>query len=70
MSDTGSKKGCFAIAIILTILLALNYVVNKTECHLKADALGYKSNFAPLQGCVLEKPNGKKVLLEQLRDFE
>lgn len=70
MKDTGSEIGCFAFVLLLTIIMGVSYLVNKTECHLKADALGYKSTFAPLQGCVLEKPNGKKVLLEQLRDFE
>ena len=46
------------------------YIIAKIECSSKANALGYKSNYAFFQGCVLEKPNGKKVLLQQLRDFE
>lgn len=59
----------FTIFLIVTITGSI-YITAKIECTSKANALGYKSSFALFQGCVLEKPNGKKVLLQQLRDFE
>ena len=36
-------------------------------CAAKANSLGYKYEWGLLQGCVLEKPNGDKILLEKLR---
>ena len=56
--------------VVMVILFAGNYLAAETRCTAKAEALGYMSDYKFFQGCVLEKPNGKKVLLEQLRDFE
>ena len=56
--------------LLISAMIGFVYITNKIECSSKANALGYKSNYAFFQGCVLEKPNGKKVLLQQLRDFE
>lgn len=56
--------------VLMVILFAGNYLAAETRCTAKAEALGYMSDYKLFQGCVLEKPNGKKVLLEQLRDFE
>ena len=36
------------------------------ECAAKAKSLGYKYEWGLLQGCVLKKPNGDKILLEKL----
>lgn len=58
------------LIIFISGTIGFVYITNKIACSSKANALGYKSNYAFFQGCVLEKPNGKKVLLQQLRDFE
>lgn len=60
------------IVIIAFFILALfgQYPIAKMQCEAKARAIGYKCEYGILQGCVLEKPNGKKVLLKQLRDFD
>ena len=47
-----------------------SYQYEKFECSAKAKTLGYKCEYSFIIGCVLEKPNGKKMLLEQLRDFD
>lgn len=36
-------------------------------CAAKANSLGYKYEWGLLQGCILQKPNGDKILLEKLR---
>lgn len=41
--------------------------ISEKECSAKASAIGYKYEFGFFKGCVLEKPNGQKILLEQLR---
>ena len=54
--------------ILLIVMVILGYaVLSQLECTSKAKALGYKCEWGLLQGCVLEKPNGNKVLLENLR---
>lgn len=58
-----------SIIIIFAAFLSLAFYIDKMECKAKANAIGYKCEYGILQGCVLEKPNGKKVLLQQLRDI-
>lgn len=60
------------IVIITFFVLVLFGTIqfDKIECKAKAKAIGYISEYGILQGCVLEKPNGKKILLKQLRDFD
>lgn len=58
-----------SIVIILLLSFALIYFGANSTCGAKANALGYKHNFKIFQGCLLIKPDGQKVLLEQLRDF-
>ena len=57
------------IVILTAALLGLNYTVSNIKCHAKAEALEYQCDYRPMQGCVLIKPNGKKILLEQLREY-
>ena len=58
----------FTILFLGTIIV-FDYFVSATGCNAKANAIGYKSEYHLFAGCVLEKPNGKKVLLRQLRDY-
>ena len=54
--------------ILLIIMAILGVIVSsQLECTSKAKAVGYKCEWGVFQGCVLEKPNGSKVLLENLR---
>ena len=67
------NEGCFTIifiVIIFMLAMTFNYITGLISCNAKASALGYKCEYHIFSGCVLTKPNGKKVLLEQLRDFE
>ena len=60
---------CLGLLIIFICTLIV-YASEFLECHCKAAALGYKCSYGVFSGCVLEKADGKKVLLEQLRDFD
>lgn len=70
------NEGCFIIIFLVTVImlvmlaLAFDYITGLISCNVKASALGYKCEYNLFSGCVLTKSNGKKVLLEQLRDFE
>lgn len=59
----------FALFIILCLLIGADYIPHKIECSQTAKALNYNSKYTYFTGCVLTKPNGKKVLLKQLRDY-
>ena len=62
--------GCLVCLIGFIVVCGLTFGVNNQRCAAKATALGYEHDFKVFQGCVLIKPDGKKVLLEQLRDFD
>lgn len=52
------------------VVISIDYSYQKKQCSEIAKKLDYKYEYDYLfTGCVLEKPNGKKVLLEQLRDY-
>ena len=57
------------IIIFFAFTIGISYFMGNQRCYATANALGYKCEFHYFTGCVLEKPNGKKVLLKQLREF-
>ena len=61
--------GVIFFACMLALTAGMSYFMGKTECNAKANVLGYKHEYHYWTGCVLEKPDGKKVLLKQLRDY-
>ena len=58
-----------SVVVIFFLSYAFIYFTANSTCGAKANALGYKYDFKIFQGCLLIKPDGQKVLLEQLRDF-
>ena len=57
------------LIIIIAIIIGISYGADCLECSATAKILEYQSEYNPFTGCVLTKPNGKKVLLKQLRDY-
>ena len=57
------------LGIISLFVLGIIFIFGMIECKAKANVLGYKCEYGIITGCILEKPNGKKVLLEQLREY-
>lgn len=57
------------LAIVISCVCGLNYTFQKIQCTRTAKVLNYKSEYNYVTGCILEKPNGKKILLKQLRDY-
>lgn len=55
------------IFIVFTVAILLKG--QNISCNAIAKELNYKAHFGIFTGCVLEKSNGQKVLLQQLRDF-
>ena len=55
------------ILLPIFLIVVMVFVLSQLECTSKAKALGYKCEWGLFQGCVLEKPNGSKFLLENLR---
>lgn len=63
---------CFITACIIGVAL-LVFVANelsKYSCEKTAESLGYPCEYSIWTSCIVTKPDGKKILLEQLRNFE
>lgn len=65
--DEELKYILLSIFLIIVMGVVMIFVSSQLECTSKAKALGYKCEWGIFQCCVLEKPNGSKVLLENLR---
>ena len=61
-------------ALILSSFIFFAIVVGSltdyTRCKEIGNALNYKVQWGYWTGCIVEKPDGSKSLLRQLRDFE
>ena len=63
----------FAICLIVTTLIlvvpifTIVYFMDKISCEATARALSFTPHYSIFTGCVVEKPNGNRVLLDQFR---
>lgn len=63
------------LIVFFMILLAVvaeatgAYLGDLISCKAKTNALGYEYEWGLFKGCVVEKQDGQKALLEQLRDI-
>lgn len=64
------KDDTIFIILGLILFLGLFYAIGQKSCTVKAHALGYSCDYTLFQGCVLIKPDGKRILLEQLRGID
>lgn len=58
------------VIVILAGIIYLTYFTDKKSCQAICTELGYKYSYGYWQGCIVEKSNGKKVRLKQIRDFD
>lgn len=56
-------------AITIGAITVVSKEVDRMVCKAKAKAINCECEYNYLTGCVLIKPNGDRVLLEQLRGF-
>lgn len=57
----------FIVSVLIIALMFYGFgIFIKKECTSKAIALGYKYEYGFFKGCIVEKPNGKKFLLDRL----
>lgn len=56
-------------ALILAVpLFTIAYFMDKISCEATARALSFTPHYSIFTGCVVEKPNGARVLLDQIRN--
>lgn len=69
---TGICGICFLvlIAIFLSPFFILAYGIEATTCKITGNELKMKTKYSFFAGCIVEKPNGQKVLLEQMRNLQ
>ena len=48
----------------------LVYSCNRIECNAVGKKIELKTEYSFWAGCIVEKPNGQKVLLEQMRNIQ
>ena len=58
----------FIVLIMFSILVSS--IADYARCKEISNALNYKYTWHYWTGCVIEKPDGSKALLRQMRDFE
>lgn len=57
-------------ALILAVpLFTIAYLMDKIPCEATARALSFTPHYSIFTGCVVEKPNGTRVLLDQIRNI-
>lgn len=56
-------------ALILAVpFFTIAYFMDKISCEATARALRFTPHYSIFTGCVVEKPNGTRVLLDQIRN--
>lgn len=70
MSDFIESVICLiVVTLILAVpLFTIAYFMDKISCEATARALSYTPHYSIFTGCVVEKPNGNRVLLDQIRN--
>lgn len=60
----------FITIIFFVVIIGGASVSSSFQCSEVGNKLNYKTQWYFWTGCVVEKPDGSKVLLKQMRDFE
>lgn len=70
MSDfiEGFIRLIVAVLIFAVPLFTIGYFMDKISCEATARALSFTPRYSIFTGCVVEKPNGNRVLLDQIRN--
>ena len=66
-------KDLISVFVICGFVILLSCLVGYTrcfmECNAKAKVLGYTCDYGIFTRCVMHKPDGTNILLEQIRDY-
>ena len=65
-----SNIGCICYLVFLVAMFIFAYFTSNVSCHKTAETLNYSCEYNIWTGCVLTEPNGRKFLLEQLREVK
>ena len=70
MSDfiEGFIRLIVAVLILTVPFFTIGYFMDKISCEATARALSFTPHYSIFTGCVVEKPNGNRVLLDQIRN--
>lgn len=61
--------GTIILLVIIGGIFFVNYQIDKFQCKKQTEAINYNYEYSYWTRCIIVKPNGKKILLKQLRDF-
>ena len=57
-----------SILVVAVPVLTIGYFVDKISCEATARALSFTPHYSIFTGRVVEKPNGKRVLFDRIRN--
>lgn len=60
----------FLFIIFFVVIIGCSCISSSFQCSEVGKELNYKTQWHFWTGCIVEKPDGSKVLLKQMRDFE
>ena len=69
---SGQDEFLFTVIVFFTFLCVcagISSIVDSTRCFQTGKTLNYKTEWHYWTGCVVEKPDGDRVLLRQMRDM-
>ena len=58
-----------SILVVAVPVFTIGYFMDKISCEATARALSFTPHYSIFTGCVVEEPNGKRVLLDQIRNI-
>ncbi len=61
---------CVFFGICIFICIAIASITDYQRCKETSNVLNYKYTWQYWTGCVIEKPDGTKALLRQMRNYE
>ena len=67
------NEGCFTIIVfglIISVAILFESITGYLHCTEVGKTLNYKTEWHYWTGCIVEKPDGSKVLLRQMRAWE
>lgn len=65
---TGFTQMTILALFVALLIIAMATSADRASCITTAEILGFTPYYSVRTGCILEKPNGTRVLLDQIRN--
>lgn len=69
MRNDGFLSAMLLYAVIFFVLFAGMVVIGTISCESKWAASGFKTSYGPIQGCLIQLPDGRWIPSENYREL-